>query len=135
MKLVVVWITCANICVSGGAIFAVVAAQGANKNAQFQASMARIAVREQLDKVLSLSSDSKVRLQRGCAEQNDNGGIVVGTGDALNASRVIDGVRVNEESQFSYRASVLADCDAYNLNCYKVGKIDLNGSRSIVPRL
>jgi hypothetical protein len=97
--------------------------------------MARIAVRQQLDEMLSLTLDSKVQLQKGCAEQNENGGIVVGAGEASNSSRLIDGVPVNEASRFSYRASVLAGCDPYNLNCYKVGNIDVTGSRSIVPRL
>lgn len=135
MRLVTAWITCVNICISGTALFAVASASGGNKNAQFQTPMARIAVREQLDKMFSLASDSKFRLQKDCAEQNDKGGIVVGAGEALNSSRVIDGLLVNEASRFSYRASVLADCDPYNLNCYKVGKIDVDGSRSIVPRL
>lgn len=135
MKLVMVWITGVNVCVSGIALLAVAGASGEHKSNQFQTGMARIAVRERLDGMLSLTADSTVRLNKGCAEKNDNGGVIVGSGEASSSSRLIAGVPVREASRFSYRASVSARCDVQNLNCYEVDNINMNASRSIAPRL
>jgi hypothetical protein len=135
MKLVAIWITGVNVCISGFALLAVAGASGVHKNNQFQTGMARIAVRERLDGMLSLTPDSMVRLNKGCAEKNDSGGLIVGSGEASSSSRVMEGVPVREASRFSYRANVSANCDVHNLNCYQVENIDVNGSRSIIPRL
>jgi hypothetical protein len=135
MKLVMAWITGVNIFISGTSLLVIAGANSEDKDRQFQTTMARIAVRHQLDEMLSLTSDSRVRLQKGCAERNDDGGVIVGSGEASNSSRLIDGVPVNEASRFSYRASVSASCDPYNLNCYKIRNIDMDGSRFIAPRL
>lgn len=135
MKLVAVWVTGVNVCISGAVLLLLVVTNVEDKYSQFQTGMARIAVRERLDTMLSLTADARVRLSKGCAEKNDNGGIIVGSGEALNASRLIDGVPVSEASRFSYRASVGASCDVHNLNCYEVENIHVNGSRVITPRL
>ena len=135
MRLVAVWITGVNVFISGTVLLAVGSTNNEEKYSQFQTGMARIAVRERLDAMLSLTAESRVRLNKGCAEKNDDRGIVVGSGEALNASRLIDGVPVSEASRFSYRASVGTSCDVHNLNCYEVENIDVSGSRAITPRL
>ena len=135
MRLVAVWITGVNVFISGTVLLAVAGTNSEDKYSQFQTGMARIAVRERLDAMLSLTADSRVRLNKGCAEKTDDRGIIVGSGEALNSSRLIDGVPVSEASRFSYRASVGTSCDVHNLNCYEVENIDVNGSRAIMPRL
>lgn len=134
MKLVLAWITGLNMCVCGTTLLAV-ALENSKKDSQFDTGLARAAVRGRLEGLASVSGDGTVRLNKGCAESNDNGGVIVGTGEASSQSRVISGVPVNEASRFSYRANVSASCDQYNLNCYKVNQIDVAGSRSIRPRL
>jgi hypothetical protein len=134
MKLILAWITGLNICLSGTALLAVVLANS-NKDGQFDTGLARIAVRDRLEGLASVSRDSSVRLEKNCAEKKDNGGVVVGTGEAWSQSGLINGVPVSEASRFTYRAKVSATCDGYNLNCYKVNDIDVTGSRSIRPRL
>ena len=101
MRLVAVWITGVNVFISGTVLLAVGSTNNEEKYSQFQTGMARIAVRERLDAMLSLTAESRVRLNKGCAEKNDDRGIVVGSGEALNASRLIDGVPVSEASRFS----------------------------------
>jgi hypothetical protein len=135
MKLVVAWITGLNICMSGTALLVVATGVNrGNQNLQIQTGLARIALRDHLDETLSLTAASRVRLQKGCAEKMDNGAVIIGSGEASH-SRFIDGQPVNEASRFSYRASVNTKCDAYNLNCYAVNNMDMDGSRSIAPRL
>jgi hypothetical protein len=134
MKLVLAWITGLNICVSGTAVLAVALAN-INKETQFDTGLARIAVRDRLEKLTSVNGDSPVRLNKNCAERKDDGGVVVGTGEASSQSRLVDGVPVSDSSRFSYRASVSASCGSHNLNCYEVNNLDVTGSRSIRPRL
>ena len=135
MKLVLAcWITGLNICVSGTALLAVALAN-INKETQFDTGLARIAVRDRLEGLASVRGDGTVRLNKSCAERTDDGGEIVGTGEASSQSRLINGVPISEASRFSYRANVSASCDPYNLNCYNVSKIDVAGSRSIRPRL
>jgi hypothetical protein len=134
MKLVLAWLTGLNICVCG-ATFLAVALENSKKDSQFDTGLARAAVRGQLEELASVSGDGTVRLTKGCAETKENGGVIIGTGEASSQSGVISGVPVNEASRFSYSANVSASCDQYNLNCYKVNKIDVAGSRSIRPRL
>lgn len=103
---------------------------------KFQIDLARIAVSQKLSALAPLATDASVRLNQGCAERQDNhAGVVVGSGEAMSQSGLIDGVHVSEASRFAYRARVSVNCDVQNLNCYRVDEIGMNQSRSITPRL
>lgn len=101
---------------------------------EFDTGVARLAVREHLDK-LSLKGQTAVRLDKGCVEPQGNNGIVTGSGEASNQSRVIHGIPVTEAARFAYRADVSANCSAYSLPCYEVQKLTISGSHSLLPRL
>lgn len=122
-----------NLLVCGVSIGSIFYRPAAPKN--FDTGVARIAVREQLANLAFLKRDANLRITQGCAEQRGAGGFIVGSGETLNQISLIEGVPMNQSMRFSYQAAVSANCGAYNLHCYKVNSIDINGSNTLSPRL
>jgi hypothetical protein len=135
MKLILTAFTATNLLITGWAVTILGAQSSYDRDGTFHNGLARIAVREKLDSLPAVDADSNVRLTKGCVERSDDGGVVVGSGDAMSRLRMVEGVPVTDHSRFSYRANVSSSCGGYNLNCYNVDELEVEGSRSVVPRL
>ncbi len=105
-----------------------------NAYPKFDNGVARVVIQDKFSDIPSLASASSVRLNRSCVERNDRRATVVGSGDADDRLRVIEGVPVNDRAKFTYTASISSKCEAYNPNCYQVDKLVVDGSRTIEPR-
>jgi hypothetical protein len=133
MKLILTAFTATNLLIGGLAVITLGAKSSYDQDGSFHNGLARIAVRERLDSLPGV--DANIRLAKGCVERSDDGGVVVGSGDAMSRFRIVEGVPVTDHSRFSYRANVSSNCGGYNLNCYKVDTLEVDGSRTVSPRL
>lgn len=134
MKFSLAVLTAMNILISGVGIVSIFL-NGRPATNNFDSGVARLAVNEQLANLSFLTPEAKLQISQSCAEQRAGGGLVVGKGEALNHSSLVEGVLMNQKTSFSYQAAVSANCNRYNLNCYNVNSIDVNGSRTLSPRL
>jgi hypothetical protein len=135
MKGIIILATLLNISVAGMTTLIVSGPSRTNPENDFEKGLARMAVREKLGEALSVDAESILRLNKGCTEQKENGALIVGDGETFKGYHVLAGVPVTEAARFSYRASVSANCDKYNLNCYSISGFSIDGLRSVTPRL
>ena len=105
-----------------------------HKESEFDVDVARLAVSEKITS-LSRISTSALKVKQSCVQPDQGGGTVIGEAEALTSMRVIDGVPMSDQTLVSYRAKVSSHCWKYNLNCYEIDNIELQGKRSIYPQI
>jgi hypothetical protein len=106
-----------------------------NESQFFNAGAARIAVRDQLDVVAAIPSESGVKINQSCVEVSGSKAIAVGQGNATVEENIIDGIFVDETTSFTYQADITSNCSYYNINCYSVDRMKINGTRKFTPSL
>jgi hypothetical protein len=126
-------LTAINLCISGFCISLVFFGQPAKDN--FDPSVAGLVVNEGIAKLSFLTPQANLKISQSCAEERGSGGLVRGKAEALSQVSLSKGVLMNQNTSFSYKAAVSANCNKYNLNCYDVNSIDVSGSRILSPRL
>ncbi len=101
----------------------------------FDAGMAKLVVRERLDRIPVLGQNIDLKMSRSCAEQQGSNGVVSGQAQVAATAKILEGMPIHETTNFSYRAQLNAICWPYNLNCYKVDSMIVDGTQAIAPKL
>lgn len=104
------------------------------KEQEFDLSMARIAVREEINTIPYLK-DKSINVKKSCSQLDSNGGTIVGQALSSDTFRMIEGVPMSEKTEFSYEAKVQSHCSRFNLNCYAVQRLELQGMKAFYPQL
>ena len=134
MKFSFAVLTAINLCISAFGIGLVFINNKPAKD-NFDASVARLVVDDRLANLSFLTPQAKLQISQSCAEQRGAGGLVTGKAEAQSQVSVTKDVLMNQNTRFSYKAAVSANCNKHNLNCYNVNSIDVTGSRILSPRL
>jgi hypothetical protein len=98
-------------------------------------SMARIVMREQLEKDANVSKYANVQFGPSCVEVSGSTAKAFTAGKVEVRNKLIDGIYVNETTQFQYNANVTANCSPDNLNCYSVNSVNIDAVKSQTPSL
>lgn len=104
-------------------------------NRAIDPSIAKIAVREKIADMPEFTPNEPLKLTSGCAETGNGDGLISGQGKTSEHFQHIGQMPVNRSTRFSYQAKVTAACWSYNLNCYGVNDLALDGTTVITPRL
>jgi hypothetical protein len=106
-----------------------------NNNKSINPSLAKIAVREKLEDIPEFAPNEPLKLTSGCADAGNGDGLISGLGKTSEHFQHIEQIPVNRSTRFSYQAKVSAACWSYNLNCYGVKDLALEGTTFVAPRL
>jgi len=106
-----------------------------NNNRAIDPALAKIAVREKIADIPEFAPNEPLKLTSGCADTGNGDGLISGQGKTSEHFQHIGQMPVNRITRFSYQAKVNAACWSYNLNCYGVNDLALNGTTVVVPRL
>jgi hypothetical protein len=134
MKFSFALLTAINLCIAGLGIVLVLIG-GRPTNDSFDASVASLVVNERLANLSFLKPQANLQISQSCAEQRGAGGLIVGKAEALSQVSLTKGVLMDQNTRFSYKAALSANCNKQNLNCYDVDSLDVSGSRILSPRL
>jgi hypothetical protein len=98
-------------------------------------SLAKIAVREKLEDIAEFAPNEPLKLTSGCVDAGNGDGVISGLGKTSEHIQHIEQIPANRSTRFSYQAKVSAACWSYNLNCYGVKDLALEGTTIVSPRL
>jgi hypothetical protein len=103
-------------------------------NRAIEPSIAKLAVREKIAAIPEFTPNEPLKLTSGCADAGGDG-FISGQGKTSEHLQHVGQVPVNRSTRFSYKARVSTACWSYNLNCYGVDDLALDGTTVVAPRL
>ena len=98
-------------------------------------SVAKIAVREKLEKLSALPHGANLIITSSCTEQRGNRAAVSVVGRTDKQTSMFDGLPITKNLEFTYQAKVQSQCSPLNLNCYDIDSIDFIGTTKLLPKI